>query len=308
MHKQPETVIPRPEPGTQARPLVAASGGSDQAPDPLRLGAAILRYWWAVLLPAILLTGAGIAVGLQRAPTYSAKSELTIGRADLQTQSLPGFVQGATALAASYSRILESQQLVARVSRRTGQPASEVRERLTATALPDSPMFAIKGTGPSPRAATTLAKAATAEMVRYITSANSGSAEAASVLSRFRSASRQATDLQSRIDRLRALPSSPNTAVQQSRDRRVNDLRVQQSEAELQSDTLKALYQNARETNANAARIQVLSAPLTASSDRSSMTQRLAFVGLVGGSLVGVAFAAGLAARRRRRWGNRPVP
>jgi uncharacterized protein involved in exopolysaccharide biosynthesis len=259
-------------------------------------------------VPAILLTGAGVAVGLQRAPTYSAKSELTIGRADLQTQSLPGFVEGAKALAASYSRILESQQLVARVARRTGEPVSQVRGRLTATALPDSPMFSIKGSGPSPRAATTLANAATAEMLRYITDANSGSAAAADVLSRFRSASRRANQLQSRIDGLRALPSSPNAAVRQSRDRRVNDLRVQASEAELQADTLKALYQNARETNANAARIQVLSEPLTASSDRSSMTQRLAFVGLVGGSLVGVAFAAALAARRRRRWANRPVP
>src|SRR3954451_13024526 len=134
--------------------IVAAAEVADapraDALGPLR---SVVRFWWVVLIVTVLAVAGAVAAGLAQAPTYTASSDINVGRVDVRVQTLPGYVAGAQALAAAYSRVATSDEVVNPLARRLGLSPAQVRARLGATPVPNGTSFRIFGTGPSERAA-----------------------------------------------------------------------------------------------------------------------------------------------------------
>lgn len=261
-------------------------------------GEAVRMRWWLILLLALLLAGAGIALGLDRSPTYGAESRLSVGSFDAATQSVPGYVEASEDLASAYSRIAESDVVLGRVARESGMSLVEIRDRVTAAPIPESPVLRIDATGPSAESATGLATAATGTLRSYINESQDPDARSDELLGEFRKWSRVAVTLEARLERRRQARERDRGAVSA-------DL-IQQTEAaaevaRLRADGTATAYQSARERDrAEGADLTVIESPQAADSDRLAVVQQLGFVGLVGGGIVGAALAVLLPFRRSR--------
>ena len=162
----------------------------------------ILARWWLVLLTVLVFVGAAVNVGIARKPMYTATASVNVGQVDVRVQELSSFVTGASSLAASYSRIATSQKIVDPVAQRLGTSRAKVAERLSATAVPESPIFEIIGTGETANDAFRLTNAVTREMQAYVARRSSGDNAAVKLLKAYSAQARKTAKLQRRYIRL----------------------------------------------------------------------------------------------------------
>ncbi len=275
----------------------------DQHPlGPLR---PIARRWPLVLIVTVLAAAGGAAIGLKRAPTWSASSEINVGRVDVRVQALPGYVAGAQSLASAYSRIAESETILRPVGRQLDLSPLQVAGRVEASPVPGSPIFRITGHGGDQQSAIQLTNAMTDEVKRYVTASDTGQKAVGDLLERYRDQVSSADKLRRKLQRLQRrrddAESSPTT-VEAPSATQIRNVRVDFETAQLRSQALASQYQNRADELASTAGVQVISTPLAAASDRNSTLQRLVTVGLVGGLIAGslLALLVDALARRRR--------
>ena len=259
---------------------------------------AAARRWWLILLPALALLAAAIALGLTRAPTYTAKTQSNVGSIDARTQALPGFVEGAKSLASAYSRIVMSDRIVEATATRVGLPTASVRDRVTSTPVPSSPIVTVSATASSEGEATDLANAATQELGEYVAELEGSSSRSSELLSEYRKRTNSANRLDAEYDSLREARQDDPDAVS---DSRIAEVKTRADTDRLRAQTLGQMYSDARGRDDGAAEIRLLNGATTATSDRDSVLQRLAFVGFFGGAAIGLGLVALWEGRRRRR-------
>lgn len=286
------TLSPAPEP-----PQTDALG-------PLR---GVVRRWPVVLLVTIVLVAAGAGAALLRSPTYTASADVNVGRVDVRVQQLPGWVAGAQALAAAYSRIVTSDEVINPLARQLRLTPAEVRGRLGASPVPEATIFRIYGTGTSEQDAVRFTRAATAQIEAYVAGHDNDDATLDDTLGAYREQARTAASLRQRIDRLRAAdeptPAATATATPsaRTRERRADEitrLQVALDTAELKMQALGARWQERGNELAATAGIEVINRPATAASDARRTLQRLLALGLAGGLLLGAALALVIDRRR----------
>jgi uncharacterized protein involved in exopolysaccharide biosynthesis len=300
----------------QARqPVAIAPQPAAYEPDPLGPLRGVVRRWPFVVAVTVLLLAAAVAAALAQKPTYTASADINVGRVDVRVQSLPGYVAGAQALASSYSRLATSDEIVMPLGRRLRLPPADVRSRLGASPVPEATMFRIYGSGESVEDAVRFTGAATDEIEALVKRTDSGEQEIADSLNAYRQQSRSAASLRLRIERLRdeqtaasststsptASPTPSAAARRRARDRLSDEiarLQVALDTAQLKMQVLGSRYQERGGELAATAGIQVISRPVTATSDRGRTLQRLLAIGLVAGLLLGAALAL-LVDRRR---------
>lgn len=314
-HSQSE--VTRPE---DPEPLVFEHPGKDSAengesrqqgteppsvPPPhqsVHLGTALRWYPLLALLPIVVLTAAGITLGLRRHPVYSASTMINVGTLDVAAQATPGYAEAAVTLASAYSRQVNSQFVYRPVAKTLRLSLAEVSSRLSSSAVPDSPTFTINATGPSPRSAITLAGAATNALRHYVNVVDQGANSSTRLLDRYRDAERKADLLASASGSLsgkdRVLPGSVSRA-------RLEAAKLDAEVARLQADALASQYTSSS-TSIRGAIIQVLNPATSASSDRNSITERYALIGAAAGVVLGAALALLVANLRRRDWPAEP--
>lgn len=280
-----------------SRPEAYSAGTQGRRESP-SLWTGTLRRWPIVLVPALLLMGAGIAVGLSRAPTYTAETQLSVGSVSLKAQSVPGFVEASKSLAGTYSRVLISADVLRRVSAASGLPIEELEERIEGTPIPDTAVIRVLADGSTPDGATGLARTATRTLRAYVSNREQAATRTRGALARFRQASRRAARLQADLDEQRGLRSVDPALVPRER---IERLATAADVARLEAEALVTVYQNAREEDEDSARLELVAAPQGVSDDRVSATQLLGLAGLLGGAAIGGAVALLLAARARRR-------
>lgn len=270
-----------------------------QEPHPLGPLRPVVARWWFVLFVTLLFVAGAVFVGLSKQPTYSATASLNVGRTDVRVQALPGYVQGATSLAGSYSRIATSPEVEAPLARQLHIPVAEVHRRLTAVPVPNNPFFTLRGTGDTRRDAIAFTRAATRQMQAYVTATDQGRQRVDDLLDQFRSATRTAERLQRRITRIKAQSIGTSSSPE------LSSLQTDYEAAQLKASALKVQYQDRSTELASTAGIQVISPAASAQSDRKRTVQRVGAVGLGAGLLVGCALALlaerAAAGRRRRR-------
>jgi uncharacterized protein involved in exopolysaccharide biosynthesis len=254
----------------------------------MSLASALKRSWLLVLACVLACVGAGVAISLLRSPVYKADSQLFVGSFDVRSVAIPGFVTASQQLADAYSRLAASDAVVVPVARQLGLTPAKVRERLSSSNVPGSPVVRITAEGPSRPAAVDLARAASNETVIQVRVLTTRTDEGSQLFARFKTAAAKSQQADARAARLQARGASQQAILAAQTDAQTAKLEVQ---------TLANLYGEARANSGGAAQAQVVNAAVTATSDRGEVLQQLALLGVVAGLVAG----AGLAVLRERR-------
>ena len=264
------------------------------------LGAALKKYPLIALLPVVVLVAAGVTLGMRKPPTYTATTQLNVGASDINSQATPGYVQAEQTLAQAYSREVTSQYVYNPAAQSLGISPAAVAGRLSSSAVPNSPTFTINATGPSQSSAVHLAAVATQALQHKINQVDQGESGSKYLLNEFRTAQAQADTLANHSGSLQARNSSGNGNINQ---RRLVNAKVAAQVAQVQAQALATQYTSSN-TLSKGAIIDVLNPATSASSNRSSITERYALVGLAAGLVMGCALAL-LVYGARRRWTDR---
>jgi hypothetical protein len=249
------------------------------------------RFWWLVCLFALLGAGLGVAYGLQRDPEYTAEAELSVGRIDVATQAIPGFVAASRTLADTYSRAIGAKRVVHTISRKTGLSESEVVDRVAATPIPSTATMHVIADEDSDEAAVSLANVASRTLVEYVQKTNRFNPQTRDLLDRYRRAA--ATFGRARVARDDAVHGG--TAEERA------TTQASLLEAKLRMKAAAVLYGSSQAGQASPNTLLLLAPAATSDNDRSSTTQRAGFAGAVGGIIVGGLLALLLAQAFWRR-------
>jgi capsular polysaccharide biosynthesis protein len=130
-------------------------------------GAAVWRYKWLILLAAIVVAGATYGISSQISPQYQASS--TVQVALLGGNASSEGVQASNDLASQYAQIVDSDPVIQAVSKRLGEPTSELRANLSGGTVNDQNLIAVRADAGQAQEATRRATAAARELVSYVT-------------------------------------------------------------------------------------------------------------------------------------------
>jgi hypothetical protein len=265
--------------------VASSNGHRGPPPGPVE---SVLAHPFLTLLPVVLLVGAAVALGTMREPVYSAESRLGVGSLSPAAAAQTPSTDANEQLAATYARGISNGTVVRQVSRRTGLSVAEVRSRLDASPVPESPVFWIKASAPNERDAVTLAREATRAMERWVSSI-SGDASSQVLLDKYESAQLEVADAERRLERAEITGGAAEreaTAAVEAAELRANAVR----EAYLE--------QTGREGREP---VRTVNAADHAVSDGTKSLRLYVVAGGLAGLALGVALATAVAARRRRR-------
>jgi polysaccharide biosynthesis transport protein len=250
---------------------------------------AVLRCWFLVLIPALLLAGAGAALALRHPPTYTSEATLNVGRPDPSSPAFGGYVTAAAGLATVYSREIGAPGVIGPVSKKLQLSQGVIGGRLSATPIEDSPIIRVIATGPSASAAEALANAGASALTTYITAANRQDPDAGRLFGQYQGiAGQKAQNDQQLAKDNQALNLDPGNSALRAR------IALESANSNVLGLRLTALngaYVAAEASQAATNIITPLSPATSASSDRSSKVQKLAGAGLLAGLVIGVALA-----------------
>ena len=260
---------------------------------------AIVRYWFLVLLPAVLLAGAGAALALRHPPTYSSEATLNVGRPDPSSPAFGGYESAAAGLATVYSREIGAPGVIGPVSNQLQLSQGVVAGRLSATPIPDSPIIRVIAHAPSGSAAEAIANAGAGALTSYVTAANRQNPDAGRLFNEYQSLASQKAqnDLQLAKDN-QTLNSDPGNAGLRAR---IASETAKSNVLELRLNAVNGAYVAAEGSQAATNIVTPLTPATSASSDRPSKVQKLAGAGLLAGLVIGVCLAVLCANWRTRR-------
>jgi capsular polysaccharide biosynthesis protein len=267
---------------------------------------AAIHYPFLVVLPILLLVGAGAFLGLHRKPNYTANVRLQVASIDPnQPGAATGFATATAALASSYSRLVGADTVIDPVAKRYHVSPQTVAHRVSATPIPDSPLFMVSATDKSSRSSMTLANAVADSLTAYISDINQQDPSPTSLYRRYRAASKSATRARMLQDKLRARFDASKTDA--------NAAALQDATAAAETYTLRARslgdeYDQAQHVQLISAPPRIVTRPRTAKSDRKSRLELAIFFGFVAGAIIGLALATLRESRRvRGRLVTRPA-
>lgn len=278
------------------------------APSRVSLSEAVRRYWPTVLLPVVLLVAVGAVVGLVRDPTYTAEARLAVGRIDVsEPGALSGFAEATESLASAYGRAIKAEQVVNKVARDSRESPDYVRDHVSASPVPESPVITVEGTGDSEAVAVRLANTGSTELINYVERLNRSNPDSPRLLNELRRAIERRNTLESQADEAGdAFEESASAA-----DRAEYDLlRGRVELADVRVDALRDAYSDSQQGRGTTSLLQVQTRAIDASNDRMSVLQLLVGIGLLGGLAIGLGLAAMRAqgAIRRTRLAARRQP
>ena len=284
------------------RPEGAGAGSSaGRAPEPpadVSLLRAAIAHPIALVLPIVICVVGALTLTLGRDAVYTAETRLSVGRIDVATQAIPGVVAGTQALASSYSRLVDAQEVLAPVAESTGLPATDLRDRVSGSPIPESPLFIVEATADTEEGAVELVNLTAESLSRYVSRVNSGGDASAGLLKQYRQAVAQAERAQANLNRANN-QGTPADVQQATAAVRTFELRV---------EVLGDLYRQSLQGTASSNQIQVVNPASDAESDAGSFRRRIVLLAVLAGLVTGLILA-GLATRRQthvgvRRTGN----
>ena len=287
---------PPPPPARRMQPVPSSASGR------ISPSSAAVARPFLVLLPVLAFLLPALLVAFSRAPVYTAEARLLVGGFDVEAQAVPGFVEAARTLAATYARLVNTPAIADPVAAQLDLAPGGVAGGISATAVPESSIIAVQGASEDEDQALRLADVAAEELVNYASGTTSED-ERAELLQDFRDAAGLQSTAQFERDRLAAAYDTNPT----------DTIRAQLASAEadvvtatLTADNEKTRYQ---EAIANAGRSNVaLVAPAAATGDDRRSNIQVAVAASVGlGLIAGVALATFVVNRGvTRAPGNRP--
>lgn len=248
---------------------------------------AVQRNLGAVIVPVVVLVAAAVAVGLGRTPTYSSDAQLNVGGVNLSIQAIPGYSVAVQQLATAYSRAIDARAVVRPVARRAHMSQQDVIDSVSATPVEGSPVIRIHAEAPTARKATRLANAAADTLAAYATRLNRANPDTPRLQRQYVAQSTA----------VRRAAAAFRGAGPQERKRAQARLDL----ARLRLRTTALLFQQSQAGGATTSFVQKLAPASSATSDRSSVLQRLVIAALIAGAVIGVGLAVARSGRDSRR-------
>ena len=242
--------------------------------------------WPAVVIAVVVFVAAAAGAAFLRTPEYTATSRLAVGRIDITSPgALSGFALATQALATGYSRTATALAVAKPVSAKTGISVKEVQSHVTATPIPESPVFRIEASAPNSGQAIALANQTSKALIDYAAKLNQENPDGKRLYSLYRAAVTASSEAQRRLNA--AVEASPSPSSQEE----IAAARVAVKTSSVRADALEKAYTASIQGQASTQLIQVISPATEATSDRRSTFVIYVFIGLVVGLLVGAAVA-----------------
>jgi hypothetical protein len=281
------------------------------------IGRSAVRHPVLVGLAAVVGLIVGLGVGYKHPATYTADAQLIVGRvSSLAEDQIPGLAVAEQSLASDYARLMTSSNVLSAATANLG--TSYLPGTLSASPIAQSSIVDVQATASSEAEALKLAnagaKALESDVVQVTNDSQSQLSPIMAAFQKADSAAQQATAqanlLQHQLNSF--LGELGNHPVTPSVKRYEDYLNAQISAAQTRADTdhLEAgnysneYYSAVPPLQAQEEMVQPLGLAEYNGSDRKSYTEAAAFLGAVGGLVVGLATAAWLDSRRGRRRGR----
>ncbi len=277
----------------------ATAGVIGHAPPSVGVVESVKRYPLLVIIPALALMILGIVVGLQKQATYVADARLTVGRINLNAPgALAGYASATQALASQFARAATATPVVAPVAKKLDIPESRVRSRVSASPIPESPIFTVRATARTEAGAIAMANATAVSVQEYARKLNDRDPDSGALLGRYKETSDILAAREARADALKErFEEKPSAGLR----RKLADARASRNFWRLREQAIEERYLAATGGEASSRLIEILNQAETAKSDRRRWIQILGFAGLLGGVLLGMGLATFVANRRVRR-------
>jgi hypothetical protein len=273
---------------------------SSPAPAPyVGVFAAARRHPFLALVPVVVLVAGAVAVGLHRSPNYSATTHLEVGGVNLNAPgALTGFSTATAALASAYSRAVYANEVITPVARRYHLTAQALRSRISATPIPQSPLFSITAKDTSGQGAIALANAVSSSLLSFIGRASASDPGMTRLYNQYRVISSTYNGAQIRAATAQQKYLHSRTSANFNA---LRDARTAVQVAQLQASTIQSAYRDAAQGQQNTTTTSLLDSAAGATSDRTTKLELLAFIGLLAGLAIGLALATARANREARR-------
>ena len=258
---------------------------------------ALRRYPLLVLLPVIVLAAAGVVIGLKRTATYTASMELNVGVPSAGNQATPGYVTAAQTLASSYGREATSDLILDPLSLQRRISPATLATLVSVSVVPNSPTLYVNATGSSSTRAISLANA-TGDLLQSRVNAAVSQSLAGRLLISYRAEVAQADRLDAYASHLAGLQKTPGSGVTLAQ---YQSARLRAQVAQLRAQAQANRYSNQVTYGPESTNLVVLNRAVSASSNRTTMTERFGLVGVLAGLVIGAALAFLVARLRARR-------
>lgn len=258
--------------------------------EPLSVWEAVRRHPFLAVLPLVILTAAGILVGLSRHPVYTATTRMYVQVPSGEPSTLFAVTDAASGLASAYSRAIAATSVGNAVARDLKSDPAAAGGTTSATPVPDSPIVKVTGQTSSDRSAVRLANVAADELAKYINNLNTSNTASQSALAAFSAATHRVARARANVvDAQRAVAQFPSTAAKTQ----LESARAAYEVAQLRQSAAKARFTSLQ--SGQQPSLEPLRRATGATNDRKSKLELYGFAGFLAGALAGCALA--LAAR-----------
>jgi capsular polysaccharide biosynthesis protein len=274
---------------------------------------AIRRYWYVVVVCAVLAAGAGAVYAYKRPPVYTASSRLAaFSVSNSNAASLAGSLQAAEGLTSTFARVVQSSEVIQPVAAALNTTPAWVAQHLSGTPIPDSPVVRIDANASTPEVATKAANVALKSLTSYAQNLLATSSNLPSIEATIGADSIKLSRAETRLSHLKSqagsqasqasqtlgatTTSSPSPGLQNQID--AANAKVTEDQTRLSGD--QAAYSDIAAQQASGRTAVTQTQATTATSDRKQVAEIAILLGLVIGALIGGAAALGLAARAPR--------
>jgi capsular polysaccharide biosynthesis protein len=250
---------------------------------------AMLWHWWIVAVSVIVCAGLGAAYGLLRAPEYTAAARMTVGRIDISSPgALSGYSTATSSLAIGYSRTVTALAVAKRVASENGMSAKEVRSQVSATPVPESPIFKIEASSSDRKQAISLANDSSRALIDFSAKLSRSNPDSARLYLEYGRAVAKSKAAQKHVGSVSAAIGAHPTPSQEAE---LEAARGASKAAALRATAIGQAYTTSVHDQAATRLIQVVSPAIEADSDRRSVFTIAVFIGLVIGLLAGAGIA-----------------
>ena len=271
----------------------------------------VLRYWYIVLIAAVLGAACGGVYAFKRPPVYTATARLSaISVNTSNAASLAGSLEAGQELASTFARVVQSSQVANAVAGALHTTPEWAAAHVSGTPVPTSPFVTISANASSPAVAKTAANAALKSVDQYARNLLSASSNAPAMLAKIRGYSIQVNQAENHLGHLKgqaarqaqqaSLLGTTSTTPTPGLQKQIDQATADVAGAQAQLTGAQSAYNQQAENQLGSRQTVTTSQALIATNDRKQVAQIAILLGLLCGALIGIAGATLIASRSSR--------
>lgn len=250
-----------------------------------------LRHPVLAVFPVVALLALGVGAALGTPAVHTAEAQVLVGRVDVESTAVPGFVSANENLAGLYARIADTSVIAAPVGEELGLSSGAVLSQVTASPIPETSIVRIEASSENSLDAVVLAAEVAQELITYVEGNSVRPAGVEASLEAFETASAELLDAQ---DDLAAAQAALDQATGPSAAALSQDVVRAQAVVntrQLRVDALAAAFRDTERGSGYRNSLQLIGEPQYVGSDTRSQLMLAVAFGVLVGLLLGTALA-----------------